>query len=159
MIPKLQIKQETQLSLSKLETLISSIGLDSKDSYSDEEYQQILDAATRPQPQRPVKKDALTKAQAPVSGGIQQTQHIVQARHNRGAAMGAKAAIAELEGFTQTYTGITGAFYDKFSQLSETQSQEAESFEVAAVEVDVDDFLSHFFDAEAIAALPPGLSN
>lgn len=152
---KERLMSELSLKPNEFKALCDRVQVEIKAEYSPEEESLLTNAATRPQVvDRPIKKGGLAKTQAPVNGGIQQTQHIVQARHNRGAALGAKAAIAELEGFTQAYTGITDAFYGKFAQLTNAQSVEAESFDAEAVEVNVDDFLSPFFDAEAIAALP-----
>lgn len=149
----IELQERLKVGPSKFEALAYAVDLPVQDVYDEDEVKLIeeayaLDQDTKP---RPVKKGAIARNQPskPVAGNIQKTEAITTSRHQQGQVLGQQAAFAELKGFTDVYTGITTEFYDRFSQMTESQIQSTQGIEVDGSPLDYGSMVDSFFDEEA----------
>lgn len=166
---KASIELQTQYKLtpSKLADMVYAAGLEPSDAYNSEEVELIeeairLDQATtstgKPKPR---KSGSIARSEnaKPVRGAVQQVQDVVTSRKRQGSTLGQQAAMAEVQGFTETYTGITQAFYTQLGAVSQAQIEATEGLSVDSDPLDYEAIAASFFDEEALSALPQGLIN
>lgn len=150
MIPKIQIKQDLQLSLSKLETLISSAGLPNKDTFTEEEYQQILEAHTRPKEPKKPKEQMDLSAQ----GGISFIQSAVESAANEGRAIAQKRVMARFSAMVNTENQLMQQGFQFLSSLDDQINAYEIEWAPKEGEGGMENFLAHLFPGCTPKALP-----
>jgi hypothetical protein len=167
MLTKTQLKELLNVSVSKLEQLMQAAGISpDTTSFTEDQVSTIesiieSEQSTSTGKPKPRKGGSIARSEnsKPVRGAVQQVQDVVTSRKRQGSTLGQQAAMAEVQGFTETYTGITQAFYTQLGAVSQAQIEATEGLNVDSDPLDYEAIAASFFDEEALSALPQGFIN